>query len=43
VTSLLLIDLYIFPNSALYNLTGLDVRVRKIEPHVERDIDEGSA
>jgi len=32
-----------FPNSALYNVTGLDVRVRKIEPHVERDFDEGSA
>ncbi|XP_069700620.1 cadherin-89D [Periplaneta americana] len=29
--------------NALYNLTGLDVRVRKIEPHVERDLDEGSA
>ncbi|XP_021940674.1 cadherin-89D isoform X3 [Zootermopsis nevadensis] len=29
--------------NALFNLTGLDVRVRKIEPHVERDIDEGSA
>ncbi|PSN37469.1 Cadherin-89D [Blattella germanica] len=28
---------------ALYNVTGLDVRIRKIEPHVERDIDEGSA
>lgn len=32
-----------FSNSALYNVTGLDVRVRKIEPHVERDFDEGSA
>ncbi|GLH03452.1 Cadherin-89D [Gryllus bimaculatus] len=29
--------------SALYNATGLDVRIRKLEPHTERDFDEGTA
>ncbi|XP_068082261.1 cadherin-89D [Anabrus simplex] len=28
---------------ALYNATGLDVRVRKLEPHIDRDLDDGAA
>ncbi|XP_063243263.1 LOW QUALITY PROTEIN: cadherin-89D [Bacillus rossius redtenbacheri] len=29
--------------NSLYNITGLDVRVRKIEPHSERDLEDGTA
>lgn len=25
----------------MYNITGLDIRARKIEPHIESDLDDG--
>lgn len=32
---------FLFLSSVLYNITGVEVRVRKIEPHLQSDVDNG--
>lgn len=36
-------DIYELSFSALQNVTGLDVRVRKLEPHIEKNLIDGAS